>query len=140
MSYFNFQAISATATVPANLSVSARTVSAGLVQLVNLTTTAPFQGVPVYGVLYNEPLSAPTTLTAFSALASTTFSAFGTTFQLNNAFNNQTVALLRTDGGTVEFTALTSGSTVALASLTAASVAYNDSWPDLQRKVLLCAL
>lgn len=141
MSYFTFQAISANATVPANLSVSARTVSADIVQLVNLTATAPFQGIPVMGILYNTPLSAPTTLSAFSAIASTTFSAFGTVFQLNNTFNNQTVAMLRTDGGTVEFTALSSGSTVALSALSsAANVAYNDSWPDLQRKVALCMI
>jgi len=139
MSYFTFQAISAGATSPANLSVSARTMSAGVVQLANLTACAPFQGIPVMGILYNTPLSAPTTLSAFSAIASTTFSAFGTVFQLNNTFNNQTVAMLRTDGGTVEFTALSSGSTVALSALSsAANVSYNDSWPDLQRRVLLC--
>jgi len=140
MSYFTSQAISAAAFSPANLSVSARTVSAGTtVQLVNLTASAPFQSIPVMGILYNAPLSAPIALSAFSAIASTTFSAFGTVFALNNAFNNQTVAMLRTDGGTIEFTALSSAATVSLSTLSASSnVAFNDSWPDLQRKVKLC--
>jgi hypothetical protein len=131
MSYFTNQAISGTAFSPAVLGVSARTVS-GSNTLVNLTAAAPFQGKQVVGILYNAPLSAVSTLT-------TTYSAFGTTFALNRAFNNQVVALLLGDNGTVEFTALSSASTVSLSTLSSASnIAYNDSWPELQRKVDLC--
>lgn len=131
MSYFTYQAISGAAFSPAVLGVSARTVS-GSNTLVNLTAAAPFQGKQVVGILYNTPLSAVSTLT-------TTYSAFGTTFALNRAFNNQTVALLLNDGGTVEFTALSSASTVSLSTLSSAgNIAYNDSWPELQRKVRLC--
>jgi hypothetical protein len=131
MSYFSQQAISGTAFSPAVLRVSARTVSGSNV-LVNLTAAAPFQSRQVVGVLYNAPLSAVSTLT-------TIYSAFGTTFELNRAFNNQTVALLLRDNGTVEFTALSSATTVSLSTLSSAStIAYNDSWPELQRKVDLC--
>lgn len=132
MSYFTYQAISGTAFSPAVLGVSARTttvdISGKTVTLANLTAANTFQGQQVVGVLYNTPLCAV-------SAATTIFSAFGTTFELNNGFNNQVVALLLKNGGTVQFTALTSASTVALSTLSSSSnIDYSSSWPDIQRK------
>jgi hypothetical protein len=128
MALFTTQAIPQSATTPINLSVSSR-VASGANTLANFTAiggSARF-GSNVIGVLVNAPLSVV-------VAGTTSFSAFGATFTLNNAYNNQTVALLLANGGTIKFTALSSGTTVALSALSAGNITFLDSWPDLQRK------
>lgn len=151
MSYFTYQAISGGAFSPAKLGVSSRTVSAytsffeitsisanitANIDLISAGIFAPFTPLntsPVIGILYNDPISSlGLHLSALSAVPSTVFSAYGgNLFSMNNIFSNQTAALLLKDGSTVEFTALTSGSTRVLAA--ASSIAYDDSWPERQR-------
>lgn len=132
MALFTFQAIPASATTPSNLTVSSRVASgANTLAQFNTVSGASFYGSNIIGVLFNAP-------TATIVAGTTTFSAFGgAQFLLNNALNNQTVALLFANGGTIKFTALSSGTTVSLSTLAtfaANRIAFDDSWPDLQRK------
>ena len=139
MNSFTYQAISGNAFSPPIGSVSARTLSAGLVELVNLTACGTFLGTGVVGILYNAPLSTTTELSSFSSIPSTVFSAHnGSVFRVNNAFNNQSMAILLADGGSVPFTALSSASTVVLSALSAASnVSFDTSYPETSRKAHL---
>lgn len=128
MPYYNFQVIPQSATTPATLAVTSRVVSGAntLAEITVIGGSARF-GSNIVGVLFNAPTAAPVALT-------TTFSAFGATFTLNRAFNNQTVALLLANGGTIPFTMLSSATTVALSTLSAGNITFADSWPELARK------
>ena len=133
---FNNQALSAFGETPSNLNWSLS--SSGTYKTVQLLTTGAAGTTPalssklVRGIAFNTLLSSAVSPASGTGSFATLSAFSGTTFRVDRAYNNATMALIFTDTSSSLFTCLTA---TANQSLTANS--FDTSFPEIKRLWLL---